>query len=192
MKKNTDTALRRIYRQNPETGAFLIEVALDRYEEVFNEWDPAPYKRRDLNPDLRRYLEDSSADIPLRQPVEILFQAPEKIQTPDKEARAREGISTYLSCLVDSVGREFQRLYRTALIYLGAAVCLLTATAYMTGTGQDSLLITVIRDGLTIGSWVFTWELISLFFFQRFDLHRERKKWSRLARAEVHFSYVSS
>ena len=54
--KNAESRLRKIYRQNPDTGAFLIEVALDRYEEIFNEWDPVPYKRRDLNPARRRGL----------------------------------------------------------------------------------------------------------------------------------------
>lgn len=39
---NSDTGLKKIYRQNPDTGAFLIETKLDRYEDIFNEWDPAP------------------------------------------------------------------------------------------------------------------------------------------------------
>ena len=41
--------LGKFYQVDPATGAFLVEVALDRYEDVFNEWDPAPYKRRDLD-----------------------------------------------------------------------------------------------------------------------------------------------
>jgi hypothetical protein len=184
-----DVSLKKIYQQNPETKAFLIEVALDRYEEIFNEWDPAPYKRRDLNPDLRYYLEDSSGDIPLKNGVEILFKAPERIFDAAKECSAREGLSTYLACAEDTARKNLRLLRRRAVSYLCAAAVLLTAVAQLSRFQEPSLWLTVVRDGLTIGSWVFAWELISLFFFQRFELRRELKKWDRLEKADVHFTY---
>lgn len=184
-----DTALERIYRQNPDSGAFLIEVALDRYEEIFNEWDPAPYKRRDLNPDLRYYLEQCSGDIPLAKPIELFFTAPMQIRNEEKERSVREGLATYLSYMLNSACKDLRRLHRLSLIHLCAALVLLTAVTYVSRRPESSIGIAVLRDGLTIGSWVFTWELISLFFFRRFDLRRELKKWRRLAGAVVSFSF---
>lgn len=187
--KKADSGLKKSYQQNPDTGAFLIEVALDRYEEIFNEWDPAPYKRRDLNPDLRYYLEDSSGDIPLRNTVELLFKAPVQIYSDPKECSVREGLSTYLTCAVDAARENLHHLHNLSLINLCVAAVLLTAVAYISRLQDGRLLTTVLRDGLTIGSWVFAWELISLFFFRRFELRRELKKWRRLAGAEVSFAY---
>jgi hypothetical protein len=187
--KNTGNGLKKSYRQNPDTGAFLIEVALDHYEEIFNEWDPAPYKSRDLNPDLRYYLEDSTDDIPLRNTVELLFKAPEPIHNDSKERNVREGLSTYLSGAVDAVRVKLRRLRNLALINLCVAAVLLTAVAYINRIQAGGLLLMVLRDGLTIGSWVFTWEMISLFFFRRIELRRELKQWKRLARAKVSFAY---
>jgi hypothetical protein len=186
---NSDAGLKKIYQQNPDTGAFLIEVALDRYEEIFNEWDPAPYKSRDLNPDLRRYLEDSSGDIPLRDPVELLFKAPAQIHDDAKECSAREGLSTYLACEVDAARVNLRRLRNLSFINFCVAAVLLTATAQLNRVHEAPLGLAVLRDGLTIGSWVFTWELISLFFFRRFELRRELSKWKRLARADVSVAY---
>jgi hypothetical protein len=187
--KTSDAGLKKIYQQNPDTGAFLIEVALDRYEEIFNEWDPAPYKRRDLNPDLRCYLEESSGDIPLSRSVELLFKAPVRIYDDPKECSAREGFATYLTCEVDAARKRLRRLRRLSLIHLCAAAVLLTAVTRISRIQDGTLLLAVLHDGLTIGSWVFTWELISLFFFRRFELRRELKKWKRLARADVSFAY---
>lgn len=187
--KTSDAGLKKIYQQNPDTGAFLIETALDRYEDIFNEWDPAPYKRRDLNPDLRRYLEDSSNDIPLRKPVDMLFKAPAQIYSDPKECSVREGLSTYLVCEVDAARKSLRRLTRLSLINLCVAAALLTAVAHVSRIQDGRLLTMVLRDGLTIGSWVFAWELISLFFFRRFELRRELKKWKRLAGADVSFAY---
>lgn len=187
--KTSDAGLKKIYQQNPDTGAFLIETALDRYEDIFNEWDPAPYKRRDLNPDLRRYLEDSSGDIPLRKPVELLFKAPAQIYDDAKECNAREGLSTYLTCEVDAARKNLRRLHGRSLVNLCVAAALLTAVMQVSRIQDGTLLMAVLREGLTIGSWVFTWELISLFFFRRFEFRRELKKWKRLALAEVSFAY---
>lgn len=128
--KPPDAGLKKIYQQNPETGAFLIETALDRYEDVFNEWDPAPYKRRDLNPDLRRYLEDSSNDIPLRNAVELQFKAPVQIYSHAKECSSREGLSTYLTCEVAAARKNLRRLHRLSLINLCVAAGLLTAATW--------------------------------------------------------------
>lgn len=187
--KKADAGLKKSYQQNPDTSAFLIEVALDRYEDIFNEWDPAPYKRRDLNPELRYYLEDSSGDIPLRDTVELLFKAPVQIYSDQKESSVREGFATYLAGEVDTARKNLRRLRRLSLINLCVAAALLTAVTQMSRIQNSTLLMTVLREGLTIGSWVFAWELISLFFFRRFELRRELKKWKRLARAEVSFAY---
>jgi len=184
-----DVSLKKIYRQNPETKAFLIEVALDRYEEVFNEWDPAPYKRRDLNPALLRYLEDSSEDVPFRNDVELLFKAPAQISNESKEWSTLDGLKTWMACAEDAARKSLRRLRNRSLTYLGSAIVLLTAVAQLSRTQVDSLWLTVVRDGLTIGSWVFAWELISIFLFRRVELRRELKKWKRMAKADVRFTY---
>lgn len=184
-----DVSLKKIYQQNSDTKAFLIEVALDRYEEIFNEWDPAPYKRRDLNPDLRYYLEDSSDDIPLKNRVELRFKAPGTIRDDSKESSAREGLEVWLACAEEAARKTLQKLRRRAGIYLCAAAVLLTAVAQLSRVHDAALWLAVIRDGLTIGSWVFAWELISVFFFQRIELRRELRKWKRLADAGVSFAY---
>lgn len=55
--------LEKIYERNPENGNFIIEISLDNYAEIFNEWDHAPFKRKDINPELLNFLEDSIDDI---------------------------------------------------------------------------------------------------------------------------------
>jgi hypothetical protein len=187
--KESDAGLNRIYQQNPATRAFLIEVALDRFEEIFNEWDPAPFVRRDLNPALYRYLEVSQDCIPLHHPVELLFTAPAQIADPASETCVREGLATYLNSLVDYARRDLQKLNRNVLVNLCTAALLLSAAAQLSRITNPNLLITVVHDGLTIGAWVFSWELISLFFFRRAELRQELKKWQRLAGATVSFSF---
>ena len=52
MFKKKKNYLKQIYKMNPDTKAYIIEVSLIDYNEIFNGWDPSPIKRRDLDPDL--------------------------------------------------------------------------------------------------------------------------------------------
>jgi hypothetical protein len=63
------STLENMYEKDPATNAFIIPVALKTYSDFFNLLDPSPLRKRDLNRDLRAYLEDSSSDISLKQEI---------------------------------------------------------------------------------------------------------------------------
>jgi hypothetical protein len=56
----------KIYERDRATNSFIISVAIEKYADIFNELDPAPFRKKDLDHDLRIYLEDSSLDIPIK------------------------------------------------------------------------------------------------------------------------------
>ena len=81
-----------IYRFDKNSRSFIIEIALDRYEDIFSEWDPAPFKLRDIDPDLELYLEGSSDDIPFKYPVALSFTIPKGSRNENIEEQARNGL----------------------------------------------------------------------------------------------------
>ncbi len=60
LMEHTDKTLEKIYERDKATGAYIISVAIDKYTDIFNEWDPAPFRKRDIDQDLRYFLEDCS------------------------------------------------------------------------------------------------------------------------------------
>lgn len=72
--------LQKIYDKNPVTGNYIIEVALDKYTDVFNDWDHASYKKRDMDPDLAYFLEDCADDIPSKHKFDICFYVPKEVK----------------------------------------------------------------------------------------------------------------
>ncbi len=54
----TDEILERIYERDHDIGAFVIAAALENYSGFFNELDPSPFRKRDIDHDLRVFLED--------------------------------------------------------------------------------------------------------------------------------------
>ena len=67
-----------LYNTNPDTRAYLIEVSLDDYSELFNGWDASPLRRRDLEPELMDYLEQAGSEIPLKEKMELCFYMPKE------------------------------------------------------------------------------------------------------------------
>lgn len=180
--------LGKAYQVDPATGAFLVEVALNLYQDVFNDWDPAPFKRRDLDPDLLTYLNDSSQDIPLRCELTLTFTVPADVSDIEKERLVSDGICNYFTFEARQTQRRLGQLYRTTAAYLICAVGLLVATTYANRIEADSLALELLRQGITIGAWVFAWECISRFLFDHRRVRTELRHLRRFEKALLSFS----
>jgi hypothetical protein len=186
---NPEIQIQKSYRRNPETKAFLLEVDLNRYEDIFNEWDPAPFKRRDLDPDLKAYLECCSNDINLKRDIELLFSVPEDGEDLAKENHVREGLKNFFYNEKNLVIRERRQSFRRELFTAVAALILLILMVQVSRYELTDLGLNVLREGLTIGAWVFTWEFTLSFFFRRSEMTRRRQKWQRFSLAKIRFCH---
>ena len=85
----------KIYRPFEDTERLMIEVSLDKYEDLFNEWDPAPFKRRDIDPDLRTFLEECSDEIGLKYPLAVVFYLPKGELDLEKQQKCIESLRSF-------------------------------------------------------------------------------------------------
>lgn len=77
MKKKKSSIVN-YYNTNPDTSAYMIEISLDEYSELFNGWDASPLRRRDLEPELLDYIEQCGAEIPLNYNLGLYLYLSEK------------------------------------------------------------------------------------------------------------------
>ena len=180
--------LGKVYQVDPATGAFLVEVALDRYRDVFNDWDPAPFKRRDLDPDLLTYLNDSSLEIPLRYKLTLTFTVPADVADIEKERLVSDGIRNYFAFEARQMRRRLKQLYRTTAAYLICAVVLLIATTYANRIENANLVLELLQQGITIGAWVLGWECMSRFLFDHRRVRTELRHIRRFEKAPLSFA----
>ncbi len=182
--------LNKIYEKNHETGDYIVEVSLDSYTDIFNEWDHASYKKRDMDPELALFIENCSLEIPFKYGINICFYLPKEIQNTEKEKVIESGFKTYYNFYTDFEMKDLRYSYRKVAGYIITSFLLL-AVAYILSGKSDDLFFSTITQCFTVGGWVFLWEAISFSFFKKSSKVDTIKNYQRLARAPIYFRYDS-
>ncbi len=186
--RQIEQLLNKIYDRNPETGHYKIEVSLKNYAEIFNDWDHAPYKRKDIDPDLLAFLEDSIDDIPMPYPIDICFYISDEAQNRDREALIRSWFKTFYTFYIFIEKSKARKIAQQALVYFIVSVALLTASFF--GMHQrNSIIEYTLTEIVIVGGWVFLWEAISKIIFERQVIGKLIKNYRRFVAADIEFKY---
>ncbi|MFX1514444.1 MAG: hypothetical protein ACFFCQ_17865 [Promethearchaeota archaeon] len=187
---NKSINFEKLYEKHPITDAVIIKVAIDSYKDIFNGLDPAPFKRRDLDPDLLQYLEDCSSDIPMKNPINLQFNVEEALQDEETEKKVKLGLTTYFSFMMYSKRRQLKRsMKKNAFNVIIAFIFLITAFLLEPHISNNLFLLTLL-EGLFVGGWVFLWQAISSFAFQNRDIKHKYKEYQRFCAAPIHFKHT--
>jgi hypothetical protein len=190
--KRSNAVLEGIYEKDPATNAFILAITTEKYADIFNELDPAPFKRRDINHDLRVYLEDSSSDIPLTLKVILQFNLSNETADHQKEQRIISGLRTYFFFVENQLIREIHKSYQRGAIYVAIAFLLLLISFTLNSVSSPDIVFTTLVEGINIGGWVFLWEAISTFAFKKRDVRNRKKHYERFTAAPIRFNYTFS
>jgi hypothetical protein len=184
--------LEKIYEFDEELNAFIISVAIEDYIDIFNQLDFAPFKIRDLNHDLRMFLEDCSSDIPIKYDIIIKFTVSREKRDPEQEEKIKVGLKTYFSNVRNSLAREIKSSHQKSAFYTIASFMLLFASYSLAPLIPDSIVFSTLVEGVSIGGWVFLWEAISSFVFKNRDIRERYRHYMRFSHAPIRFDYFPS
>ncbi|MTI80890.1 MAG: hypothetical protein FH758_08405 [Firmicutes bacterium] len=181
--------LDQFYTIDTNTGDYIIEIALDNYDDIFNSWDSSVYNIRDLDSSLKSFLEDCSSDIDLRKNIILRFNIKHQEKDTVREKNIEEGIRNYFSyCLHITMNRFHERRKRTAL-YVLVSLIFTMMSLYFRSIVDNEIVYELVLLSLTVGGWVFLWEAFSLLFIQSSDLWKKKKRYKRLSESPMIFIY---
>ncbi|MBI9010466.1 MAG: hypothetical protein JEZ05_10620 [Tenericutes bacterium] len=189
--KKTKKALKlsQIYTYIEEDNCYLAQISLDSYDEIFNAWDAAPAKRRDLETDLLEFIEQAAYDIPIREHIKFIFQLPKELKDEKKEAVSIEAIYHNFRTVNHFINKELAKNNRKILTYFVLGIIFLSASYFFQITLNSDYPFSILVDGLFIGGWVMFWEAFSVFFFTGFELRNRRKRFNRFSNSRIVFVY---
>ncbi len=187
-KVKTGRYYQTLYRFDDQSGAYLIEVSLDDYDEVYDDWDPSPFKKRDIEDEFNDFIVDSSGDIPLRMDVQIVLHLPEGKRSAEKETILVSAYRYFYGYIVQRMRKDLDNQRVKAFSYLFFSLIFMSIGYFFTVEGR-SMFLTVLHEGILIGGWVFLWEFITTLFISGRDKVKEFKLFQRLLNADVKFVY---
>ena len=185
LKKHLD----RIYRKNPQNNSYIIDIQINHYRDLFNDLDPSPLRKRDLDQDFIAYLEESSAEIPVKYPIELEILCAFSEELKEREERIRMGVQTYYRSLLLSTDHKIFLTLRRSLFYLAVGGLFLFLSFFLSPKLREGYIDRIIIEGMNIGGWVFVWEALASLSFTLSRLRKEKKRLLRLMEGGIRFQY---
>lgn len=181
--------LNKLYEKNSSTNNYIIKISISDYTTIFNDLDPSPLRKRDLDYDFVYYIEDCSSDIPLKYSIEFHIFCPAIKKRIDKEERVKAGIKNYCNYMMLTTQYDLNKSIKSSILYIVIFVSLMLLTFTLSPFFSLNPLTETLQEGMFIGGWVFSWEAIANIFFKDKKLRNNYKKYKRLGNANVTFVY---
>lgn len=180
----------KIYERDKATNSFIISVAIEKYADIFNELDPAPFRKRDLDHDLRIYLEDSSLDIPIKHKIILQFNVSNDLHDSEKEERIKAGLKTYFTFVRNELKTKIRKAREKSAVYALASFLLLSASYSLRTSLMEGPVLTTLFEGINIVGWVFLWEAVSTLLFKNRDIRQRFGHYRRFSDAPIVFKHA--
>lgn len=176
-----------LYHVNPSTEAYVVELSIDDYSEIFNGWDASPLRRKEIEPELMNYLEQAGGEIPLRAKIELCFDVRVAGRDHEKELTTRAAIQNNFRVQLLFANQALRNIYRRFVTYVTVSAILLTLAYTLPNLMDLALMHKILVEGMFIGGWWILWEGCSLFFFKGHELRTKKKMFERYIRSDIFF-----
>jgi hypothetical protein len=173
-----------------------LDIHVDASERLFNSIDPAPFRDRDLDPDVITYVVEWAEDQPGDALLKLCVQLDRAAAAHDDAAVIRAGFAENFRQLAASKRRELRRLFRdgriSLMIGLGFVAIAIVIGESISQVTDNAGYARIIADSAVIGAWVALWHPINIFLFDWWPIRRRAVLYDRLAEAEVAVSFGST
>lgn len=161
-------------RYRHEDGTPALDISIPSIERLFDNRDPAPFRERDLDPDLVEYVLLAGEDLYAAKRYKIVFW----IETPCQPKEIEDAFHAHFEYELDRIDRQRRRQRRTgqvSLMFAVVAIIALTALAQLLGSVSKHWVAAGLKEGLVISSWVLMWKPVEVLVYDWIPWRRERK-----------------
>jgi hypothetical protein len=160
-------------RYRIEAGQPILDVRVATLEQLFDNRDPAPFRDRDLDPELVEYLLDGARELAGTKPLRIAIWL-ESPAAGDVEQAVRAHFEHELN-RSDRRRREQVRAGWIGLAIAAVVVVVLITVGEMVERRVTGALGTGLREALVISGWVLMWRPLEVLVYDRITWRRDRR-----------------
>ena len=172
----------------------VLDLHVAELRQLFNSMDPAPFRKRDLDPKAQAYIVEWAQEVPAGRPLELVVHVDAESVTPADAAMLKEAVDEYFRQRALATWRGLRKMFRTGRISLLIGV-LFVGTAAIVGESIASFVskgryATLIHDSLVIGAWVALWRPMEIFLYDWWPVRAEARLYERLSKIDVRLIFA--
>jgi hypothetical protein len=176
-----------IYRQEGEH--YLIDLNLSSVQQLFNSFDPAPFREKDLDVAAEDYIVSTAGDFSLHTPLKLVIHLPPVISAGEQASSVPEAVHNYFDYRKLVMLHQLRQtlLIGRRAIFIGLAFlifCILMQQV-ITSWGKVGLFWSILEEGFLISGWVAMWYPINLFLYEWWPIRRKQHLYAKLAQMPI-------
>jgi hypothetical protein len=169
-------------RYREEDGEHCVDVRVSSIEQLFDNRDPAPFRERDLDPDLAEYLLDAGEDLADEHRFRIVVW----LDQPCRPGEVEQAVRSHFEELIARNKRlRSRRIGQITLVLAVVLVVVLLAVSQFVETLVPGNIGNGLKEGLVIFSWVVMWRPVETLIYDWIPARRERSIAAKLLGAPI-------
>ena len=179
-------------RYRVEEGKACIDIRLKSSQQLFDGRDPAPFRERDLDEDGVEYILGAAQEIPVKQPLRIVFMITAEPEPRLSQDDIREAVRSHFTYERGMVERRLRQHVRGGQFIFLAGLTILAVfltLAEFASSLPAGHFRQILREGLVITGWVAMWRPLEVLFYDWWPLAEMRKRIDRLLEADISVRY---
>lgn len=173
----------------------VLDLHVGELRQLFNSMDPAPFRKRDLDPKAQAYIVDWAQELPPGRPLQLVVHLDAQDPTAADAAMLEEAVDEYFRQRALATRRSLRKLFRTGrfslligVLFVGAAAVVGESIASFVSKGRYA---TLIHESVVIGAWVALWRPMEIFLYDWWPVRAEARLYERLSRLQVRLRGVA-
>jgi len=171
------------------TPAEVIELRVNDIGQLFQSFDPSPFRERNLDREAEEYILSWARELPKNQPLKIIVHLPEREAQSKAANELGEAFARYFGYRANILQRELNELFLIGRRSLAVGLTILVACLLLSQIAARYLaegpFRRLVEQSLPILGWVANWRPLEIFLYDWWPLARRRDLYRRLSAATV-------
>lgn len=166
-----------------------IAIRLNSVSQLFNSFDPSPFREKDLDSDAEEFIVGWVRELPHNAPFTLAVRLPPEEAARPEAAGIGEAIANYFDYRARMIDRELRELFRigrrSLLIGLVVLAACLTASQTLAPLLPGATAARIVEESLIIVGWVANWRPIEIYLYAWWPIRRRAALYRRIAATPV-------
>ncbi len=163
-----------------------ISLWLDRYEDIFSDFDPRPYSQRALSDDFLYEAKRVSRD-KHKGKMELILLIPTDIRKLSKEVMIKKRLKDHFKYYADSIKKDIRSVIKSGIIFTVFGIVLMFGASFILFNVEKHMLLNFLVILFEPASWFLFWEGLSMIIFEWKDKKPDLQFYKKMAHCEIRF-----